>query len=160
MHFDSVLFLCVANSARSQMAEALARAHFGDAVVVQSAGSAPSRVNPWAVEALDELGLPTAPLRSKHVDEIDPSGVDLVITLCAEERCPVFLGDAPRLSWAMPDPDRKHLDLSDEDRLGFFRETRDAIQGRIAALAAQREAPAPTDPTPAVLVAAPDLTET
>jgi protein-tyrosine-phosphatase/catechol 2,3-dioxygenase-like lactoylglutathione lyase family enzyme len=146
MRFDSVLFLCVANSARSQMAEALARAHFGDAVTVQSAGSAPGRVNPWAVKALDEIGLPTAPLRSKHVDTIEPAGVDLVITLCAEERCPVFLGDAPRLSWAMPDPDRKHLVLPDEERLGFFRQTRDAIRSRIEVLAALRDTPAPLTP--------------
>jgi arsenate reductase len=100
MRFDSVLFLCVANSARSQMAEALARAHFGDAVTVQSAGSAPGRVNPWAVKALDEIGLPTAPLRSKHVDTIEPAGVDLVITLCGalpslpRRRAPAVLGHA------------------------------------------------------------------
>lgn len=147
MQFDSVLFLCVANSARSQMAEALARKHFGDAVRVQSAGSAPSRVNPWAVKALAEIDLPTDILSSKHVDTIDPESVDLVITLCAEERCPLFLGAAPRLSWAMPDPDRKHLDFSDEERLGFFRKTRDAIEMRIRVLAALRDAPAPLDPT-------------
>ena len=107
MKCRSILFLCVANSARSQMAEALARARFGDAVRVQSAGSAPSRVNPYAVRALAELGIDGSGLRSKHVESIDPGSVDLVITLCAEEACPVFLGEARRLSWAMPDPDRK-----------------------------------------------------
>ena len=147
MQFDSVLFLCVANSARSQMAEALARRRFGDAVRVQSAGSAPSRVNPWAARALAEIDVPTAALRSKHVDTIDPAAVDLVITLCAEAACPVFLGDAPRLSWAMPDPDRAHLDLGDEERLDFFRETRDAISMRIEVLAALRAAPPPLAPT-------------
>ncbi|MCA9558459.1 MAG: GNAT family N-acetyltransferase, partial [Myxococcales bacterium] len=55
--FESVLFLCVANSARSQMAEGLARHLFGDRVRVQSAGSAPSRVNPYAVRAMAELGI-------------------------------------------------------------------------------------------------------
>ncbi|MFT4626711.1 MAG: arsenate reductase [Myxococcota bacterium] len=138
MPFDSVLFLCVANSARSQMAEALAKARLGQGVRVQSAGSAPSRVNPLAVRALDELGVPTAGLHSKHVDSIDPDSVDLVITLCAEESCPVFLGDARRLSWAMPDPDRKHEDLTDEARMAHFRHARDVIAGRIDALAAQR----------------------
>ena len=134
MPFDSVLFLCVANSARSQMAEALARKHFGDTVRVQSAGSAPSRVNPWAVRALNEIDLPTDALRSKHVDTIDPDSVDLVITLCAEEECPVFLGDHRRLSWAMPDPDRKDEVLSDEERLQHFRVARDAIAQKLRGL--------------------------
>ena len=64
MQFDSVLFLCVANSARSQMAEGLARQRFGDAVRAQSAGSEPSRVNPYAVRALAEVGIDASPLHS------------------------------------------------------------------------------------------------
>lgn len=146
MRFDSVLFLCVANSARSQMAEALARHVFGDAVRVLSAGSAPSRVNPYALRALDELGVDASGLHSKHVDTIDPEGVDLVVTLCAEESCPLFLGAAPRMSWAMPDPDRKDEDLSDDERLRHFRVARDAILGRIHVLAALRDVPAPLAP--------------
>ena len=147
MHFDSVLFLCVANSARSQMAEALARKRFGDAVCVQSAGSAPSRVNPYAIRALQDLGIDPRSHRSKHVDRIDPSSVDLVITLCAEESCPVFLGDARRMSWAMPDPDRAHEELTDEERLAQFISTRDAIAQRIEVLAALRD---PSPPLPPV----------
>jgi arsenate reductase len=139
MKFDSVLFLCVANSARSQLAEALARDLFGDAVRVQSAGSAPSRVNPYAVRVLGELGIDTTQLHSKHVDTIDPTSVDLVITLCAEESCPVFYSEAERWSWAMPDPDRKHEDLTDEERLQHFRVTRDAIRSRLRELAAMRD---------------------
>ena len=137
MTYRSLLFLCVANSARSQMAEALARKRFGDAVRVQSAGSEPSRVNPYAIRALLEVGAETERLHSKHVSTIDPDSVDLVITLCAEESCPLFLGDAARLDWAMPDPDRKHEDLSDEERLAHFRVARDAIDQRLAALAAE-----------------------
>lgn len=143
MRFDSILFLCVANSARSQMAEGLARQRFGDAVRVQSAGSAPSRVNPYAVRALAEVGVDASAQTSKHVDTIDPASVDLVITLCAEESCPLFLGDAPRLSWAMPDPDRKDEVLTDEERLQHFRVAREAIAQRLEALAAIRE---PTGP--------------
>ena len=146
MQFDSVLFLCVANSARSQMAEGLARKRFGDTLRVQSAGSAPSRVNPYAVRALEEVGIEAAGHTSKHVETIDPSGVDLVITLCAEEECPVFLGDARRMSWAMPDPDRKHEDLTDAQRLHHFRVARDAIAQRLEVLAALRNVPAPLDP--------------
>jgi arsenate reductase len=126
----NVLFLCVANSARSQMAEALAR-HLVPGLVARSAGSSPSRVNPYAVRALAELGVPTEALSSKHVDSIDPTTVDLVVTLCAEEECPVFLGAAPRLDWSMPDPDRKHEDLSDAQRLAHFRDARDRIAERI-----------------------------
>jgi len=138
MTFDSILFLCVANSARSQMAEALARVQFGDAVRVQSAGSVPSRVNPYAVRALEELGIATDNHHSKHVDTIDPATVDLVITLCAEESCPVFLGNAERLSWAMPDPDRRGEDLTDAERLHHFRVAREAIAQRIQQLADAR----------------------
>lgn len=140
MKHRSLLFLCVANSARSQMAEALARHRFGAAVRVQSAGSAPGRVNPYAVRALAELGVDTSGLRSKHVDSIDPTSVDLVITLCAEESCPLFLGDAERISWAMPDPDRKDEALSDEERLHHFRIARDAIDARLADLARASDA--------------------
>jgi len=143
MTFDSILFLCVANSARSQMAEGLARKRFGDAVRVQSAGSAPSRVNPYAARALEEIGIDPSAHTSKHVDTIDPDTVDLVITLCAEESCPVFLGDARRMSWAMPDPDRKHEDLTDAERLQHFRTTRDAIDQRLEVLAALRDTPEP-----------------
>ncbi len=146
MKFDSVLFLCVANSARSQMAEALARDLFGDAVRVQSAGSEPSRVNPYAARALAELGLDPSALRSKHVSTVDPRSVDLVITLCAEESCPVFLGNARRISWAMPDPDRKHEDLTDEERLHHFRVARDVICARLKVLAAMRDVPEPLAP--------------
>lgn len=147
MKFTSVLFLCVANSARSQMAEALARKRFGDAVLVQSAGSEPSRVNPLATAVLAEIGLDTARHAAKHVDTIDPAQVDLVITLCAEESCPVFLGDARRLSWAMPDPDRKGEPLSEADRLHYFRVARDAIAARIEVLAALHSSPEPLAPT-------------
>lgn len=143
MKFDSVLFLCVANSARSQMAEGLARAAFGDAVRVASAGSSPTRVNPYAVRAMAELGIDLTTHESKHVDAIDPTGVDLVITLCAEEECPLFLGRAERISWAMPDPDRKHEDLTDEERLHHFRIARDAIAERIRQLQASRSGAVP-----------------
>ncbi len=138
MPFQSVLFLCVANSARSQMAEGLARQQLGEAVRVQSAGSRPSRVNPYALRALAEVGIDANHQHSKHVDTIDPETVDLVITLCAEESCPLFLGRATRLSWAMPDPDRKDEALSDEARMSHFRIARDAIQERLEALVQER----------------------
>jgi arsenate reductase len=142
----SILFLCVANSARSQMAEALARQLFGDRVRAQSAGSEPGRVNPFAVRALQEVGADTSHLHSKHVNTIDPASVDTVITLCSEQQCPLFLGDAERISWAMPDPDRKQEALTDEQRLEHFRVARDAIRQRLLVLDAVMGAPAPLAP--------------
>ena len=136
----TVLFLCVANSARSQMAEALLR-HRAPGVRALSAGSAPSRVNPFAIAALTELGVASDHLVSKSVDTIEPGGVDLVVTLCAEEQCPIFLGAAPRLDWSMPDPDRKDEPLSDDERLASFRVARDAIAARIEGLLPSLELP-------------------
>lgn len=132
---SGVLFLCVANSARSQMAEGLARDLFGDRVQVQSAGSQPSRVNPWAKRAMAELGIDISGQSSKSVESVDPASVDVVVTLCAEEVCPVFLADAERLHWPLRDPDRKNEDLADEERLEFFREARDEIRSRLESLA-------------------------
>jgi arsenate reductase len=135
IRFDSILFLCVANSARSQMAEGLARARFGERVRVQSAGSDPSRVNPLAIQAMAEIGVDISGHTSKSVQTIDPASIDLVVTLCAEEVCPLFLGAAQRLHWPIPDPDRKHETLTDEQRLSHFRVARDELRGRIEALA-------------------------
>ncbi len=121
-----LLFLCVANSARSQMAEGLARARFGDAVRVQSAGSEPSRVNPLAIRAMAEIGIDISRHRSKSVTEIDPATVDVVVTLCAEEVCPVFLGNAKRIHWPLPDP--AAVEGTGEERLARFRDVRDEIR--------------------------------
>ena len=125
-----VLFLCVANSARSQMAEGIARALVGDRLPVQSAGSAPSRLNPLAVRALAEIGIDISGQRSKSVDEIDRAAVDTVITLCAEEVCPVYLGAARRLHWGLPDP--AGHDEAEAASLARFRAVRDELRARIA----------------------------
>ena len=130
-----LLFLCVANSARSQMAEGLARQMFGDRATIQSAGSAPSRVNPYAVEVMSEVGADLAGHRPKSVDTIDPATVDTVITLCAEEICPVWLGSARRLHWPIPDPASSDSALSRDDHLRRFRIARDRIRARLEAFA-------------------------
>jgi arsenate reductase (thioredoxin) len=135
LRFDSILFLCVANSARSQMAEGLARDLFGGAIRVQSAGSAPSRVNPFAIEAMAEVGIELAGHASKSVQCVDPESVDLVVTLCAEEVCPAFLSSAARLHWPLPDPDRKSEALTHDERLASFRIAREQIRTRLEALA-------------------------
>ena len=127
-----VLFLCVANSARSQMAEGIARSLAPKGVKVSSAGSKPSRVNPFAVRALDEIGVDIRSHRSKGVDEIDPAGVDAVITLCAEEVCPVFLGNAHRVHWGLPDP--AGASANEEEQLQAFRNVRDELRRRLSVL--------------------------
>jgi arsenate reductase (thioredoxin) len=131
-----ILFLCVANSARSQMAEGLARKLFGARVAVQSAGSEPSTVNPYAIEVMREVGVDLTTHHSKSVQTIDPATVGTVITLCAEEVCPVWLGQARRLHWPIQDPASKDLVLPRAEMLTRFRMARDLLQGRLEGLAA------------------------
>lgn len=131
METKSLLFLCVANSARSQMAEGLARSLLGPGVRVASAGSKPSRVNPYAIEVMGELGIDLSTHHSKSVDTIDPASIDTVVTLCAEEVCPVFLGQARRLHWPIPDPASDDAALPREELLARFRTARDTIRGML-----------------------------
>ena len=133
----SILFLCVANSARSQLGEGLARQLF-PGFRIQSAGSLPSRVNPYANEALGEVGIDASAHTSKSVADINPASVDLVITLCAEEVCPAFLGKAERLHWPIPDPASGDPAVSPEDLRSRFRATRDEIRGRLEDLGRKR----------------------
>ena len=91
---ESLLFLCVANSARSQMAEGLARKLAPEGVRVASAGSYPWRVNPLAMKALAEVGIDISRHESKAVDELEGRRFDAVITLCSEENCPLWMDDA------------------------------------------------------------------
>lgn len=125
-----VLFLCVANSARSQMAEGIARALAPASVTISSAGSQPSRLNPLAVKALAEIDIDISGQFSKSVNDIPPDDVDAVITLCAEEVCPVWLGKATRLHWGLPDP--AHAGTSEDERLQAFRNVRDELRQRLA----------------------------
>jgi arsenate reductase len=132
----SILFLCVANSARSQMAEGCARALFGDRARIQSAGSKPSVVNPLATEAMREMGVDIGGHSSKSVDSIDLSTVDIVITLCAEEVCPVTRGAVRRLHWPLEDPATTEP-LPHAEKLARFRKARDEINARLKQLAAE-----------------------
>ena len=129
----SILFLCVANSARSQMAEGLARDLLRPDIRVQSAGSRPSQDNPYAAEVMAELGIDLGAHRSKAVDTIDPATVDLVVTLCAEEVCPAFLGGARQLHWPFPDPASDDPTLTPKDLQARFRAARDSIRARLIA---------------------------
>lgn len=124
-----VLFLCVHNSARSQIAEGMLRAMAGNRVQVTSAGSAPSQVHPLAVRILQERGIDISQQRSKGVGEFANDHFDYAITLCAEEVCPVFLNAGSRLHWAIPDPSAVAGDF--DARLNAFRDTADEIEIRL-----------------------------
>lgn len=132
----NILFLCVANSARSQMAEGLARHLIGKSVTIQSAGSKPGGVNPYAVRALAELGIDASGHTSKSVNSLDLSGVDLIITLCAEEVCPVVAATTERLHWPVEDPAGKGA--TDDEKLGHFRRARDEIRAKLEAFKKER----------------------
>ena len=122
-----ILFMCVQNSARSQLAEAIARCLAPPGVGVLSAGSTPAFVRPQALQVLQEAGISTEGLYSKAVDSLDPAGVEAVVTLCAEEVCPVFLGKAHRLHWGLPDPAKAEPEAA---KLDAFRAVRDELTKR------------------------------
>ena len=115
------------------MAEGLARKLFGAKAHIQSAGSMASRIHPVAIEVMKEIGVDISGQRSKSVNEIDRSNLDLVITLCVEEVCPVLPGKTKKLHWPTADPASKGY--TPEAQLEGFREARDAILQRLAALA-------------------------
>jgi arsenate reductase (thioredoxin) len=127
-----ILFLCVANSARSQMAEGIARSLAAPGVKIWSAGSHPTKVRSEAIAVLKEIGIDISNHHSKAVADIPAAEVDTVITLCAEEECPVFLGKAQRLHWELPDP--AGIDGSEQNSLAGFRAIRDELLRRITAL--------------------------
>ena len=129
-----ILFLCVENSARSQMAEGIARQLFGDQADLMSAGSTPSRVDPRAIDAMAEIGIDISRQRAKSLESIDLSGIDLVVTLCAEEVCPVFPGRVHRLHWPIMNPASRDAGLTPEELRERFRAARDQINARLEIL--------------------------
>jgi arsenate reductase (thioredoxin) len=129
-----ILFMCVANSARSQLAEGLSRRILGEMADVQSAGSQPTKVNPYAIQVLSEIGVDISKHHSKTYDQLPSeftAGLDYIITLCAEEVCPVVATKtAKRLHWPFPDPASKDP-LSEEEMLRRFRVAREAIKAKL-----------------------------
>lgn len=122
-----VLFVCVENANRSQMAEAFARIQGGEAVEACSAGSAPSgRINPRATQFMAELGYDLAAHRSKSLDEVE-GAFDAVVTMGCGDRCPAVPARR-REDWNLPDP--KHLDDAG------YRAVRDEIAARVRTLLA------------------------
>jgi len=115
------------------MAEGLARKVLEPGVTVQSAGSRPAYVHPLAVQVLNEIGIDISSHTSKSVDSIRLDTIDLVITLCAEEVCPVLPHGVRRLHWPITDP--AAATGSDKNKLEAFRAARDAIQVNLRSFA-------------------------
>ncbi len=134
-----VLFLCTANSARSQMAEALLRRLGGDGFEVHSAGTAPTGVHDLTLEVLDEVGIDASGQSSKAMDQYLDESWDYVITVCdqAAESCPVFPGGGRRLHWSIPDP--AAADGPPEHRIAAFRAARDLLGERVRQFLADPE---------------------
>lgn len=121
-----LLFVCVENSNRSQMAEAFARMHAGDRVVAMSAGSRPSgRINPRAIEAMRQRGYDLTEHRSTGLGEVPPGRFDVVVTMGCGDECPWIPADR-RIDWALDDP----RDLPPD----AFNRVRDEIERRVLAL--------------------------
>lgn len=128
-----VLFICTANSARSQMAEALVNHDLGDRVEAFSAGTEPGTPHPLAIEVLSEIGIDHRAARSKSTDEFAGQAFDFVITLCdsANETCPLFFGGVRRVHLGFDDPAK--AGGSDLEKRAVFRRVRDEIRTRIEA---------------------------
>ena len=120
----AILFLCVKNSARSQMAEGLARALAPSGYRFWSAGSDPGQLNPLAIAALAEQQIDISSQRAKGLADVPLEDIDTIVTLCAEEVCPVVPGQVRRLHWPLPDP----------RDLPSFRTVRDELRRRLPAL--------------------------
>lgn len=131
-----IIFICIHNSARSQMGEAFLRAYGGDRYEVHSAGIEQGKLNPLVVKAMEEIGISMEGHFAKKAQEYVDRGekFDYVVTVCDEsnaERCPMFPGKAQRLHWGFPDPSA--LTGTDEEKLAGIRPIRDEIGSRVKA---------------------------
>jgi arsenate reductase len=127
-----VLFICTHNSARSQMAEAFLNSLFGDRYEAYSAGTSPTGVNPYAIKAMQEVGIDISGHRSKGVEEFLGQTFDHVVTVCdnAKEACPFFPGQATRSHQSFPDP--SSCQGSEQEILDCVRRIRDEIKEWVA----------------------------
>jgi thioredoxin type arsenate reductase len=129
-----VLFLCTGNSCRSQMAEGLLRNFSGGSVEAWSAGTHPKAIHPYAVRAMQEIGIDISSQRSKSLESLRELEFDWVITVCdqARQSCPVLPGALKTLHWDVRDP--AAAEGSDEERITAFRSVREDLCERIRLL--------------------------
>ncbi|HEX9268834.1 MAG TPA: arsenate reductase ArsC [Candidatus Limnocylindria bacterium] len=130
-----MLFLCVRNSARSQMAEGLLRSTAGDRFEAYSAGLEAGAVRPEAVAVMAEIGVDISGQRSKTAESLAGAPFDLVVTTCdeAKEACPYFPGAREIRHWSFPDP----AAVEGAGRMAAFRDVREGLRERIGELAAE-----------------------
>src|SRR4029077_17608405 len=136
MKKKKVLFVCIHNSARSQMAEAFLNQVCGEEIEAYSAGLEPGKLNPVVVTAMQEIGIDISGNQTKSVFDMYKSGkvFTYVITVCDEasaEKCPIFPGVTTRLHWSFPDPSA--FSGSPEEKLQHTRAVRDTIKEKIEA---------------------------
>lgn len=139
---NKILFVCIHNLARSQMAEALVNRLGGGRWEARSAELEPGTLNPLVVEVLHEEGIDIAGKATRGVAEVIESGEEFgtVVTVCDEasaERCPAFPGGGRRLHWSFPDPSK--FEGSHAEKLAQTRQVRDAIQARVRRFIAEGE---------------------
>ncbi len=137
-----VLFVCVHNSARSQMAEALLNRLAGDKFEAESAGLEPGKLNPLAVDAMKKINIDISNKKTQNVFNLVKAGRSFayVITVCDEataERCPIFIGITKRLHWSFPDPSSLHGTY--EEKLEQTITIRDQIARKIESSLAEQE---------------------
>jgi arsenate reductase len=137
-----ILFVCIHNSARSQMAEAFLKKYGGDHFLVESAGLEPGGINPNAVTVMQEVGIDLSQKGTQAVFDLFRKGrmYNAVITVCDEasaERCPIFPGRVKRLSWSFTDPST--FTGTREEILQLTREVRDEIEMKIKAFAKEAD---------------------
>lgn len=127
---SKVLFLCLHNSSRSQIAEGFARSFAPAGVTVMSAGTEPRGVHARAVEVMAEAGVSLDGQTSKALEDVPWNEADTVVTLCGEgaQVCPQVAGDMRRVHWQLPDPSA----FPEDQQLAAFREVRDEIRWRVA----------------------------
>ena len=136
-----VLFLCVHNSARSQMAEAFLKKHGGGRFEADSAGLEPGRLNPFVVRAMSEKGIDISNNPTKSVFDLFAAKMvfQVVVTVCskeAAERCPIFPGLSEKLHWPFADPST--FVGTDDEVMEKVRQVRDQIEAAVRDFAAER----------------------
>jgi arsenate reductase len=147
---SNVLFICVHNSARSQMAEAWLNHICSDVFEAESAGLEPGTLNPLVVEAMQEVGIDISEKQTRAVFDVFKAGklFSHVITVCDEtsaEKCPIFPGIAKRLHWSFADPSA--LTGSHDEKMTRVREIRDEIRRKIEEWCDEVCSPGPSSPS-------------
>ncbi len=130
-----ILIVCTGNSCRSQMAEGLVNALWGDRWKADSAGTKPSIINRLAIKAMAEIGIDISGQKSKHVDQFIGQSIDIVVTVCddAAENCPFIPGARRTVHMPIPDP-AEYTDLPEEIAMPHFREARDRLKRELDVL--------------------------